>query len=275
MRIKRILISFSIGLLLLVALLAIISLAEGKSAADQQAVHAANQLYETRNYGAAIMVYEELITQGVDDAAVFYNLGNAYYQSGELGRAVLNLQRAALLEPRDPDIQANLALARAESGAIGIPTAAGPIHSLANLTRSWLNLNETALLALGAWFVLAFTIFTARLTKRGVLRNLFQYLALFLLLFVIASSLSLGARLYSDHNLPSGVVVAPIVTVSSSPEGETLTKMQLFGGTEVNLMEMQGDWAHMSLPGKSIEGWIPVESVEPLRTPSPGSTVNF
>ena len=150
MRIKRILISFSIGLLLLVALLAIISLAEEKSAADQQAVHAANQLYETRNYGAAIMVYEELITQGVDDAAVFYNLGNAYYQSGELGRAVLNLQRAALLEPRDPDIKANLALARAKSGAMGIPAAAGPIHSLANLTRSRLNLNETALLALGA-----------------------------------------------------------------------------------------------------------------------------
>lgn len=275
MRIQRILVSFSIGLLLLVALIGINNLAEGKSSADKQAVNAANQLYQAGNYSAAILVYEELILQGVDDSAVFYNLGNAYYQSGELGRAVLNLQRAALLEPRDPDIQANLVLARAESGAMEFPTAASPIHSLANLTRSWLNLNETAMLALGAWFVLAFLIFTARLTKPGTMRNLVQYLALFILLLVIASTVSLGTRLYSDHNLPSGVVVAPIVTLSSSPQSEDLTKWQLPGGTEVNLMDTQGGWAQMSLPGKSIEGWIPVESVEPLRTPTPMSAVIF
>lgn len=275
MRIQRILVSFSIGLLLLVALIGIKNLAEGKSSADQQTLNAANQLYVVGNYSAAISVYEELILQGVDDAVVFYNLGNAYYQSGELGRAVLNLQRAALIEPRDPDIQANLVLARAESGAMEFPRAAGPTHSLANLTRSWLNLNETAMLALGAWFVLTFLIFTARLTKPGTMRNLVQYLALFILLLVIASTVSLATRLYSDQNLPSGVVVAPIVTLSSSPQSEDLTKWQLPGGTEVNLMDTQGDWAQMSLPGKSIEGWIPVESVEPLRTPTPMSSVIF
>ena len=275
MRIQRVLVSLSIGLLLLVALIGIYNLVDSRSPADQQAVNAANQLYQAGHYSAAISIYEELILQGVDDAVVFYNLGNAYYQSGELGRAVLNLQRATLLEPRDQDIQANLELARAESGALDFPTAAGPLQSLANLTRAWLNLNETSLLALGAWFAFAFMVLIVRLTKPGTLRKLAQYLAIFILLLVIASTVSLGTRIYSDHNLPSGVVVAPIVTVSSSPQGKDLTKWQLPSGTEVNLMVTQGGWAQMSLPGKSVEGWIPVESVEPLRTPAPVSTVNF
>lgn len=275
MRIQKIMTSLFVGLLLLVTLIGVNNLADGTNSADQQAVNAANQLYQAGNYGSAISIYEELILQGVDDAVVFYNLGNAYYQSGELGRAVLNLQRAALLEPRDADNQANLNLVRAESGALDFPSAAGPVHSLANLTRSWLNLNETAILALGAWFLFAFMIYNARLSKPGTLRSLFKYLALFVLLVVIVSTVSLGSRVYSDHNLPSGVVIAPIVTLSSSPQSEDLTKWQLPGGTEVNLLDTQGDWTHMSLPGKSVDGWIPVESVEPLRTPAPVNTAIF
>ena len=41
-------------------------------------------------------------------AAQLYNLGNAYARDGKPGLAVLNYQRARLLAPRDPDLQANL-----------------------------------------------------------------------------------------------------------------------------------------------------------------------
>jgi hypothetical protein len=44
-----------------------------------------------------------------------YNLGNAYARAGKPGMAVLNYERAALLAPADPDIEANLALVRAGS----------------------------------------------------------------------------------------------------------------------------------------------------------------
>jgi hypothetical protein len=41
-------------------------------------------------------------------APALYNLGNAYARSGKPGLAVLNYERARLLEPNDPDIDANL-----------------------------------------------------------------------------------------------------------------------------------------------------------------------
>lgn len=45
-------------------------------------------------------------------AAGLYNLANSYARAGKPGMAVLNYERAALLAPTDPDIQANLNVVR-------------------------------------------------------------------------------------------------------------------------------------------------------------------
>ena len=49
-------------------------------------------------------------------APTLYNLGNAYARAGKPGLAVLNYERARLLEPNDPDIDANLHQVRAAAG---------------------------------------------------------------------------------------------------------------------------------------------------------------
>ncbi|MEP6884643.1 MAG: hypothetical protein ABJC66_07830 [Gammaproteobacteria bacterium] len=48
--------------------------------------------------------------------AALYNLGNAYAKSGKPGFAILNYERARLLDPNDPDIDANLRHVRQTSG---------------------------------------------------------------------------------------------------------------------------------------------------------------
>lgn len=41
-------------------------------------------------------------------AAALYNLGNSYARAGKTGMAILNYERAGLLAPNDPDVDANL-----------------------------------------------------------------------------------------------------------------------------------------------------------------------
>jgi hypothetical protein len=48
-------------------------------------------------------------------AAGLYNLGNAYARQGKWGMAALNYERASLLSPNDPDIEANLNYVRASA----------------------------------------------------------------------------------------------------------------------------------------------------------------
>jgi hypothetical protein len=51
-------------------------------------------------------------------APALYNLANAYARAGKPGLAVLNYERARLLEPNDPDLDANLRHVRE---AVGLP----------------------------------------------------------------------------------------------------------------------------------------------------------
>ena len=56
-------------------------------------------------------------------APALYNLANAYARAGKPGLAVLNYERAKLLEPNDPDIDANLRHVRE---AAGLPPESPP-----------------------------------------------------------------------------------------------------------------------------------------------------
>src|ERR1700726_3799579 len=63
-------------------------------------------------------------------APALYNLANAYARAGKPGLAVLNYERAKLLDPNDPDIDANLRHVRESSG---LPTE--PVRVLDRLAR--------------------------------------------------------------------------------------------------------------------------------------------
>ncbi len=250
------------GIFLLAVFVLAITLLTPEVTADTQAVSAANQLYQVGNYEDAQRIYEQLISQGVEDSTVYYNLGNTYFRQGDLGRAVLNFQRAAQLNPRDPDIRANLELARTMADVPFTSTAPGPLSTLAEMTSRWLTLNETAILALAIWFLACFLFLSLRLLDGGKVRRILRYGAIVALLILALIGLSLGSRIFTESTQHNGVVVAPVVAVSSEPGEQFATDFSLPSGTEVSLVETRGNWARLAVPGDAIEGWIPLNSVE-------------
>ena len=60
----------------------------------------------------AVAAYEELDRQGLVSADLYFNLGDAYYRQGDLGRAIWSFERAAALDPDDEDVRYNLTQAR-------------------------------------------------------------------------------------------------------------------------------------------------------------------
>src|SRR2546421_5539764 len=93
----------------------------------------ANQEYAAGDFKAAIENYEELVRSGQDTPNLFYNLGNAYFRQNNFGRAILNYERALALEPRHPEVQANLRVARDEARALElIPSRWERLFAFAN-----------------------------------------------------------------------------------------------------------------------------------------------
>src|SRR3954469_19991984 len=102
----------------LLAAILIGSLSRSLWAADQDVFAKANQAYTDARYDEAATGYQELVRTGNWNATIFYNLGNAQYRLGNFGQAILNYERALALDPRHPEADANLRLARDEARAL-------------------------------------------------------------------------------------------------------------------------------------------------------------
>ena len=135
------------GLLLVVVVLS--ACAPEKTSGTQMAE--ANQLYEAGQYQEAASAYQSMVDAGADDGALYYNLGNACYKSGDLGRAILNYRRAQIIDPRDSDIETNLQIAR-EQTVDQLETSENSFaDSIRELMVEWTTLNEAAVILLCIW----------------------------------------------------------------------------------------------------------------------------
>lgn len=193
---RRTLIPLTLTAIALLAIFAVAAFALAPTpTSDPATLAAANRLYEAGHYAEAAQMYEQLAEQGVEDSTLFYNLGNAHYQQGNVAQAIIDYQRAAQLAPRDADIQANLELALSQAPAPMPAVALGRIGALADATDSWLTVNELALLALGLWFALGFLIVAWRTMQPGSARTAMRYATVLVLLLVILSVVALGSRM--------------------------------------------------------------------------------
>ncbi|MFQ5612137.1 MAG: tetratricopeptide repeat protein [Anaerolineae bacterium] len=225
------------------------------------AMQAANRQYEAEHFAEAAAAYEAILDRGLRHSDLFYNLGNAYFKQGDVGRAILNYRRAQRLNPRDPDIEANLAIARGQTLDRFEGTSEGPLVRWVQTAEAWLTLNEAALLALALWFLLAFCAGLAVFLPgwRRPLRRAMLVLAVLLGLGLI----SIAGRLYQEVRLPAAVILAPEVDVTSGPGSseQYLLQFSLHAGTEVYLIEERPGWRRIALPG-DLQGWVPEDAVE-------------
>src|SRR5208283_3571750 len=74
-------------------------------------IEQANQLYRSGTYQKAAELYEQILKNGYESPALYYNLGNAYFKMQNIPAAILSYERGKRLAPRDEDILYNLRLA--------------------------------------------------------------------------------------------------------------------------------------------------------------------
>ncbi|HEX2789688.1 MAG TPA: tetratricopeptide repeat protein [Steroidobacteraceae bacterium] len=90
-------------------------------------------------------------SQPLYSADGLYNLANSYARAGKPGLAVLSYERAALLAPDDPDINANLAYVRASAHLSMKPRSrfARLVQTMSPTLVAWLGVLGIALVGMG------------------------------------------------------------------------------------------------------------------------------
>ena len=248
-------------MLIATVLLAALPLAvSAQGPGDLEAMAASNALYEDGRFEQAARSYQQLADKGYDDPALYYNLGNAYFKQGDLGRAILNYLRAERLTPRDEDVKANLEFARSQTLDV-LESSEAPFVSFVTSLLSRATIGELGAVALAFWLLFAAGLLLAMMGPRRWATWTRPAAATAAVLLLLGGG-SLAGRLYFDSASREAVIVAEEVEVVSGPGSRYTPAFTLHAGAETGLVERRGAWARIALPGGSLQGWVPAASVE-------------
>ncbi|VAX37262.1 BatE [hydrothermal vent metagenome] len=78
----------------------------------------ASESYRKAQYIEAIEGYEAVLRNNRESGNLYYNLANSYFKDKQLGKAILNYERALRLLPRDSDVKFNYQYALKEAQVI-------------------------------------------------------------------------------------------------------------------------------------------------------------
>lgn len=233
----------------------------GGSSALAALYNRGNRLYEEGEYDKAVEAYMELVGSGVSNGFLFYNLGNAHFKRGEIGRAILWYSRAQRIIPRDVDVATNLEFARkVRPDKIEVISRTVLVRGLRKILTSF-SLSEIGLITSVLYFLTAFLIVLLMLTKRSNVRFLAGRLSLGFIILLLASLVWLGGRGYQEGRSEKCVILATQVDAMSGP-GEEYTKvMSLHEGTEAQVEEEREGWYLIKLQDGN-GAWVPAGAVE-------------
>ena len=196
---------------------------------------------------------------GIASGPLEFNIGNAYLQAGDTGRAILHYRRAERLIPGDPYLQNNLEIARDRRlSPIKATRQRGILRSVLfiHYAVSGPARAKAAIIAFALiWVFLMLRLFALhRPAMVGVVLSV-----------IVAGSLgvSVGVESWSQRRTPEGVVTEMDVVAFQGPGTGYQRKFvePLQPGVEFTRLERRGDWQRIQLPDAQA-GWIRIDQTE-------------
>ncbi len=226
--------------------------------------HKATEAYNEGAFEEAIGYYEAILGDNQHSAALYYNLGNAYYKTGEIAPSIYYYEKALLLDPADPEIRNNLAFAQNMTLDAIQPLPQTEISRIYESLLYGFGIDQWAYLGIAFMILfvlgsLAFYLLGSPNKKRiALLAGM-----LFLLLAIAATALAyLQYRAYLRDQ--PAIVFAGEVVVRSEPNQGAEAAFQLHEGTKVQVRDSLADWRKIELAdGQS--GWMPADGLRLLK----------
>lgn len=229
----------------------------------EQLWDAAGTAYVNGNFVGAIEAYEQLLARGLSSAKLYYNLGNAYFKSDRLGKAVVSYRRALRLAPGDEDARYNLSVAeaRTKDDIEQLPEffLAGWMRSV----RRTMNCTAWSIVSLAALACALALVLLYLLAQRLAWRKAgFYGMLVAALLFVAATSFAAGER-REMLDRSQAVVMTASAAVKSSPDKSATDLFVLHEGTPVRISDRLDGWCEITIAdGK--KGWLEARKLETI-----------
>ncbi len=225
-------------------------------------VAAGQRLYLAGDHRGALDALLQ-VEAGFDSPLLQLAIGNAWYKTGDIPRAILHYERGLRLAPGDADLLANRDLAASQ---VKDRLPGDPDHAVARMWRmlsAGSDPDQWARRALWLMLLLCIAIAGARLARRGAFKRAAYVLAgsAAVLLLVSISFAAARARALRTHT--SAIIMAPRMDARAEPRDGAKTLFILHKGSKVEVRDTANGWTEVRLPNGSV-GWMPPGSLEPI-----------
>lgn len=232
-------------------------------ASPEQLWDRANTAYINGDFHAAAEIYEQIYARGLTSVKLYYNLANAYFKEGRLGKSILFYRRALRLAPGNDDIRYNLSVAeaRTKDNIEDIPEfffvtwMREARHTMS--CTAWSVLSLVLLACALALFLVYLLAQRLSLRKAG-----FYGTVVAVLLCMLTTWFALGERREMLDDT-SAVVMTASTAVKSSPDKSSTDLFVLHEGTVVTITNRLDDWCEVVIAdGK--KGWLECRKIETI-----------
>jgi len=231
--------------------------------AQTGAVKQANESYAKGQYKEAAQQYESILTNEGVAPELYYNLGNAYYKTNEIGRSILNYERALRLSPSYDDARTNLALAQMKVVDNVVQAPSFFLGRWIEFIIKLLSSNQWIFLSFGMFIVCLVSSFVFIFGPSRLVRKTSFYIGSVLLVASIFTLVFSGIRKSQLMHHEEAIIMTGVITVKSSPDRSGTDLFQLHEGTKVHIKSSLGKWTEIKLGNGSI-GWVEEMNIEKI-----------
>ena len=225
-------------------------------------------LYDQGQFDQAIARYESLLTVGMRSANLYFNLGNAHFKAGHLGRAILNYERAHQLAPLDRDVDGNLGFVVKQSKAYDATASGGWSAWLASVRDSFTADEWTVVTMMGYWLAALGLVVFIWLPPAIEWRRWLRTAAAAFGAIALLASTGLGAKIITEEGPPPAITLAKEVIVRLAPLGDGIRHYTAYEGQKLWIIgehpsQVQGvpGWVEVER-ADGQRGWVPADAVE-------------
>lgn len=234
-------------------------------ASDNEVVQAGIVAYNEGNFPKAIELFEDEISknkkEGLESPALLYNLGNAYFRMNELGKARLNYERAALLDPSDRDIQHNIeyVTTRIEDKILEVDTLFLSVwfKAVQNIFTS----NTWTVVGIVLFLLFIGSLFAFFFTSQIIIKKTSFYIGIVVVIFCMFANIFAYRQKQNMEKRDTAVVMAASVSVVSSPDINSKELFRLHIGTKVSITKDDRNWLEIEIDNGSV-GWVQRDKIE-------------
>ncbi len=215
--------------------------------------------YKNGQYEFSIQNFEKILSSDWESPELYYNLGNAHYQSDNIAGAVWAYEQCLKIDPLNTDAKYNLQLANLKvKDRINMPE---PPFLLKLFWKLKSTFTPTGWIQLWGLIFIAIAVFFA-------IRKILDYpsvklVEILLSILLLISIFPGGFSIWDQFTIHQGIIDSPEIHAFSAPSAFSTQLFQVHEGLKVDILDVTDDWTEIELMDGKV-GWIESEKIKML-----------